>query len=571
LKVIFEGATSANMRFVIASRPEEDICAFFQHTTVAEHTYCIRLDDDFKASRDIEIFLVDEFAGIRARRPGLCLRLPNGEEWPGSVVIYRLRDDSDGQFIYPALVIAFIDTSYPPPDQQLKSLLAAQHTHHAFSKLDSLYHHILSRCPPGLLARRKELPKFQELVKEILRVVVCWPKPLSAAGIAEVLDKQVDVVRAVIYGPMRSLFKFDKNGPHTTISLCHKSLRDHLLDLSRSHEFFLQDANTPDTLYTEILSRRPPSDLPQSYSREVLMGVLSMVVVLGNRVVLKVTEIASFLDVEPRVVEGVIFGPAGALFEVDTYNMVGFFNSSVKAFLLDVNRARDYFIPRDKPLDFLFTQLLSRQPSGPSQPYSRELLMGVLTIVMERGNWVTVPQIASFLNVGPGLVEGVVFGPAKPLFKLGGKDCTYVNFTIPSKFKDFLLDASRAGDFFIPRNKIDSHFIQILSHQPSGPSRSHSQEVLMGVLRVLVVWGRWLTVAQIASSLDVDPAGVNGIVFGKDVFRRYDRGAVELLPYVAILLQDANRAGEYYIPPKCRNPNYASMYAKIRKICCEKS
>ena len=88
----------------------------------------------------------------------------------------------------------------------------------------------------------------------------------------------------------------------------------------------------------------------------------------------------------------------------------------------------------------------------------------------------------------------------------------------------------------------------------------------MGVLRVLVVWPRGLSIAHIASTLDVDPATVKTIVSGTQLFYVWFDDGVRLLPYVKELLQDADRAGEYYIPPKHLNPNYDSMYTKIKQI-----
>ena len=208
LYAIVDATTKGNMRFVIASRPEQDIQSFFQRSDMSRYTYHIRLDDYFKASRDIENFLCAKFANIRERRPALCSRLPNGEDWPGCVVIYRLRDDSDGQFIYATLVIAFIDTSHVSPNQQIRSLLATASTG-AFSKPDILYHQILIRAPPGLLADCEVLLDYQSLVKEILRVVVFWPNQLTCAEIADVLAREVNVVQAIILGRMCSLFKVD--------------------------------------------------------------------------------------------------------------------------------------------------------------------------------------------------------------------------------------------------------------------------------------------------------------------------------------------------------------------------
>ena len=190
--------------------------------------------------------------------------------------------------------------------------------------------------------------------------------------------------------------------------------------------------------------------------------------------------------------------------------------------------------------------------------------MGVLSVVVAWGNWIQAPQIASFLDVAPSLVEGVIFGPTKALFKLDGFQD--VDFSVPS-FKDFLQDTNRAGEYFIPDKPLDTLFTQILSRQPPpDPSQSYSREVLIGVLRVLLVWPLRLTVAQIASTLDVYPDVVQAIVFGTMVFKIQKNGNIQLLPEVETFLQDADRAGEYYIPPKDLNPNYASMYAKIYQI-----
>ena len=79
------------------------------------------------------------------------------------------------------------------------------------------------------------------------------------------------------------------------------------------------------------------------------MGVLRVVMVLGNRV--KETQIASWLDVAPSVVENVIFDPVKAFFTLDIVNDVDFSTSSFKDFLnlLDASRAREYFISSDYP------------------------------------------------------------------------------------------------------------------------------------------------------------------------------------------------------------------------------
>jgi len=84
----------------------------------------------------------------------------------------------------------------------------------------------------------------------------------------------------------------------------------------------------------------------------------------------------------------------------------------------------------------------------------------------------------------------------------------------------------------------------------------------MDVLRVLVVWSGSLSVYAITSTLRVYHDAVEGIVSETRLLYIWG-GDILLLPYVKELLQDADRAGEYYIPPKDLNPDYDSMYAKI--------
>jgi len=73
--------------------------------------------------------------------------------------------------------------------------------------------------------------------------------------------------------------------------------------------------------------------------------------------------------------------------------------------------------------------------------------MGVLFMVMTWEGRLSVPEIASLVDVARSVVEEVVYGPTKELFQLDGS--TRVFFAIPY-FKDFLLDANRAGEFYIP-------------------------------------------------------------------------------------------------------------------------
>ena len=229
LSLILEAVTTDTMRFFIASRPEQNIHAFFRRHDVSCRTVHIRLDEEtFNTSQDILTFLRAEFARIRRAKPELCPDLPNGEKWPGEAVIRRLATDSDAQFIFPQLVVGYVDAVGLSPNQQLQQLLRAL-CPGAFSKLDLLYHQILSHCPPGLAAGGPEFQRYQATVKGILQVILSWPKgPFSAAQIAKVLDLGSDVVQSIIHGPLRSLFKFKEGRPECGITFVHKSLPDFL-------------------------------------------------------------------------------------------------------------------------------------------------------------------------------------------------------------------------------------------------------------------------------------------------------------------------------------------------------
>ena len=464
LNLIFEAVTSTKMRFLIASRSEQHIQAFFEQKDAAQHTYHIRLDDKaFNTSRDIEVFLRAEFARIRREHPHFWLPLPNGEDWPGNCVIVRIRDDSDSQFIFPILAISFIDTPYYRPDQQLQILLEDPPPH-AFSKLDLLYERILSRCPPHLWHYGGDgLAAYKELVLGILTAIIVWPESLSPGQIAGVLDKEVDIVTPIVRGPLCTLFKLDRTNPGSPISFIQASFRHFLQDIKRSHQYFISSAQI-DALFIRILSRPLHSTSTlDTLRRKALVGILTWVMALEHSV--GVPHLASLLDIAPNVVEGVIRGPTKVLFELDSDQNIAFSTPTFKAFLLDASRASNFFVSSDKP-DSLFIEVLSRNPpSDPVQAYTQDVLMGVLSVVAALGNQVKVAQIADLLDVPSGLVEGVIYGSTKPLFILD--DAQYVNFFTPA-LKTFLLDASRAGKYFVSSDKTD----QILSR--AGPSLSDS-------------------------------------------------------------------------------------------------
>ena len=584
LGLILEASKTRNMRFLIASRPEQHIDAFFNQQGVSQRTCKVQLDEEsFKTSEDIKVFLRAEFARIRQARPEACPRLPNGEEWPGERVINQLALESDSQFMFPTLAIAFIDTPYFSPNKQLRSLLAARPSR-AFSALDALYHKILSRRPPSeLLQGENDLREYQEVVMGVLRVIIAWSgAPLSAAKIAAALDKPVDVVQNVVRGPMRSLFKFHTSDPDSPITLCHKSLRDYLLDRNRSEEYFIPSAEEDD-LFVAILSRLPPSHSlhPSSRSRDIVMDVLATVLAASYQERKEswwsVPQIAAFLDVDSTVVEHVVnIGATKLLFNFDP-NGVSLSTESVSAFLQDPDRAGIFFIAKRR-MDTLFINTINRRPPpNPSFSYSRDVLLDILALMDLNHKPMLVCQVAALIEVDSSLVRHVVtFGSTGSLFRVD--NCDFVRIST-GWLSRLLWIADRSSGLFFSERRMDAPFIRILSVQPpSGPSRSsQSHSILIGVLTAIVVFGGALTIQQIASVLDGDPDLVEHVINvgpTKPLFVVAKDGARFSGLQVERFLLDTDSSGPFFISRKSMDilsfqalsrhppPNTSSLYSK---------
>ena len=306
LKLIFEAASTKSIRFLISSRPEEEIENFFNQPDVYQHVEHVILDEaTFKTSKDIKLFLRYEFARIRRSRPDAIPLLSDGQEWPGDCVIDELAAYSDAQFLLPVLAIGFLDEELFSPHEQLEALLNPPTNVSAFSKLDHLYNQILTRRPRHLHQADDKFVRYQAIVKGILHVVVAWPERLSIVGMAAVLAEEVHVVQNVVRGPLRTLFKFEGSVTDSHVAFCHKSLDDCLSDIHRSGEFHVPE-NALDLLYLRILSRPPPLDPSLTFLREQLVGVLCVVAVWPWQDGLTVRVISLVLDVELAFVENVV-------------------------------------------------------------------------------------------------------------------------------------------------------------------------------------------------------------------------------------------------------------------------
>ena len=487
LELIFEAATLHGMRFLIASRPEQEIHAFFHRDDVAAHTLHVRLDEEtFNTSSDIELFLRSSFARIRLSRlrlyPAIAM---NGEGWPGNAVIRQIAIDSDAQFIYPHLIIESIDADrVTTPDEVLKSILEYS-SPNTFSKLDSLYHQILSRCRQG---NASQCQRFKEVLLGTLEVIIVWQERVSIVDIANILDVGPHVVDNVVRGTMRSLFKFDEGETNPCVVICHKSLRDFLLDAKRAGEFFIP-GDQPYGLFYRILSRQPPSADPapsRIFSRQHLMGVIEVLFVKTLKYRMTLRRIASAMDVDVEIVRKVVRGPQRSLFvrvggrrpgdgddkDKDVYLLLaGAIGASFSRFLLDTNLSGEFCVSSDNP-DPLFLRILSRPPPFDfAHAYSRQDLLGVLDVLVTMARpspYMAIQKIASVLGIPTRIVWNAVRGPHRFLFDLqsdtgddscdgyGGRISFYDDYGFDHLFagiRSFLRDEKRSGELCIERRK----------------------------------------------------------------------------------------------------------------------
>ena len=560
LELIHVAATKLPMRFLIASRPEQQIHSFFHRPDVHPHVRHVRLDEEtFKTSRDIYTFLVKNFARIRQSRPGSFPVLPHGELWPGLVIIRRLTDYSDAQFIFPHLIIESIDMDrFTSPHEQLQSILMHT-TSHTFSKLDALYHQILSRCFQGHPSRRD---RNKALLLGILRAIICWHRSLSICGIADVLDEKKFVVENIIRGPMRCLFKLDEDVPDSDVRLCHKSLRDCVLSRNRAGEFFIS-SDEPDELYREILSRPPPVDPRKSFSRRILMGVLQLLTGLCHveKPHSPVEFIARALDVGPDVVWNVFCGPQHCLFFTGDADLEIVSESFVE-FLDDPYRSKEFYVEEVAARHRIYTQILSLPPPcDPCTAFSRRDMKGVLQTTYiwcfmdEHQLGITIPEIASVLCIEPDIVQNVVRGPQAPFFYATGRRIQIWSGSSTRFYaNDNFWSNVRAGPFYFSGNTFDDVLIQFLSRPPpTEPQLSFSQSDLVWVILATSAFDyqAHITIPDIALALDIETRIVQNVICGPQRALFHIQDGVSATVCFRLrrfgFWRDADRSGPFHI------------------------
>ncbi|PPQ93116.1 hypothetical protein CVT25_003351 [Psilocybe cyanescens] len=232
------------LKILIASRPQINISLSFDRkpfSTLAR----IALDDDYQSKDDIRHFLTDKFNEIKTRHP-LRSHIPPG--WPTSDSLDTLVRKSSGQFIYASTVVKYVASPHHRPIHRLEIVLGIQLPKagdNPFAELDALYRHILMGV------------EDVDLLLQIIGFVVLYIPSFSYCPVTYI-EAFLSLAPGDIQLLMQNLGSLIsvENHPYypndaEVLTIHHASLKDYLLDPSRSKDFFL-DRLKMHTYYAEL-------------------------------------------------------------------------------------------------------------------------------------------------------------------------------------------------------------------------------------------------------------------------------------------------------------------------------
>ncbi|KAH9479896.1 hypothetical protein JR316_0008492 [Psilocybe cubensis] len=234
---------SIPLKILLASRPEVAISSAFSLKGPEELTI-VALDDDYQSREDIEYFLVDSFCKIKSQH---CRRAHIPEGWPSPSQITTLVERSSGQFIYASTVVKYVESSRHRPTHRLEIVLGVRPTmagDNPFAELDALYRHILMGV------------EEVDLILKILAFVTFCPPgfydEVSVSFVEAFLSLETGDAQVLLHN-LASLVSLDDwvgvRGPLGQISrapwirILHASLKDYLVDKSRSRDLYIDPPN----------------------------------------------------------------------------------------------------------------------------------------------------------------------------------------------------------------------------------------------------------------------------------------------------------------------------------------
>jgi len=218
--------SKVRLRFLVCSRPENQIVNFFSSTKVQDTLFEIFLGYDYRSTEEIMLYLSDKFKAIKE---GHIFKSLIPDPWPDEGQINAIAIKAYGQYIYAATVVHYVESSRHRPHQRLDSVLGLRPPLKdlPFSQLDALYTHILSMAEdPGLIISILAFPALYDF--------------LNTHMIERILELEPGDVR-ILLSDFGSIVRVTSNGH---IDLLHKTFADYIWDRSRSKVFFISRFQT---------------------------------------------------------------------------------------------------------------------------------------------------------------------------------------------------------------------------------------------------------------------------------------------------------------------------------------
>ncbi|KAF7975410.1 hypothetical protein HWV62_9643 [Athelia sp. TMB] len=204
------------LRWLLTSRGEEHIRQSFSNPASQRATALLKLEA-FDARNDIKMFLEARFSAIIQHNTQLFRYIP--PPWPSLWDMDALVDKSSGMFVFAATLVKFVTDGQAPPDRKLKSVLQVH------AGLDPLYDQVLRDA--------SDIACFRRVLTALM---LAYERP-SVETLAEILELGAqDVLHALL--AIQSIINIPSDD-NELIELNHTSLRDFLVDESRSGDLFV--------------------------------------------------------------------------------------------------------------------------------------------------------------------------------------------------------------------------------------------------------------------------------------------------------------------------------------------
>ena len=234
------------IRFIIASRPEHQICDMFNKEPLFSKTRRLVLDEEYDTTADIELYLREKFEDIHSRNRDI---MPDVKSpWPSNDDLEMLLWRASGQFIYAATVTRFVDsdTDFRTPEEKLNIILNPSPIQaSAFSELDRLYTQILSQYPDsevlvdtlGVLLTLEDLTSENYLISPAMIATITGLGEAKLQLILRALQSVMEVRNDPVFDDD------DDDEPNGTniqwVELSHRSFHDFLTNKTRSGPYFI--------------------------------------------------------------------------------------------------------------------------------------------------------------------------------------------------------------------------------------------------------------------------------------------------------------------------------------------